>query len=95
MDEPLSNLDPPSRIKMRSEILAFHREHRLTTLYVTHDLADAMALGDRVAVMREGRFEQIDTVENLVQRPANSFVADFFRASGIGAGLALSQRRNL
>ena len=95
MDEPLSNLDPPSRIKMRIEILAFHREHRLTTLYVTHDLADAMALGDRVAVMREGRFEQIDTIENLVQRPANSFVADFFRASGFGPGQALGLRRNL
>ena len=95
MDEPLSNLDPPSRIKMRGEIIAFHREHRLTTLYVTHDLSDAMALGDRVALMREGRFEQVDTIENLFQRPATAYVTDFFRASGFGPSHALSQRRNL
>ena len=95
MDEPLSNLDAPSRIKMRGEILAFHREHRLTTLYVTHDLADAMALGDRVAMMRDGRFEQVDSMENLLQRPANTYVADFFRASGFGPGHGLGQRSDL
>ena len=56
MDEPLSNLDPPARLKMRGEIMTFHREHRLTTLYVTHNLADALAMGGRIAVMWEGRF---------------------------------------
>ncbi len=81
MDEPLSNIDPPNRLKMRGEILKFHQEHRLTTLYVTHNLADAIALGDRIAVMREGRFEQVDTAENLMRHPASSFVADFFKAS--------------
>lgn len=81
MDEPLSNLDPTSRIKMRREILTFHREHRLTTLYVTHNLADAMALGNRIAVMRAGRFDQVDTAENLMRHPANQYVADFFKAS--------------
>ncbi|NIO07777.1 MAG: ATP-binding cassette domain-containing protein [Deltaproteobacteria bacterium] len=85
MDEPLSNLDPPSRVKMRNEILNFHRHNRLTTLYVTHDLSDALALGDRVALMRDGRFEQIDTAEALMQKPANQYVAEFFRASGFGA----------
>jgi multiple sugar transport system ATP-binding protein len=81
MDEPLSNLDPGSRIKMREEILKFHKEHRLTTIYVTHNLAEALALGDRIAVMRGGRFEQVDRPETLVRQPANEYVADFFRAS--------------
>src|SRR5712692_9676858 len=81
MDEPLSNIDPPNRLRMREEILKFHQEHRLTTLYVTHNLADALALGDRIAVMRNGRFEQVDTPENLMRRPSSSFVADFFKAS--------------
>ncbi len=53
----------------------------LTTIYVTHNLADAMALADRIAVMRAGRFEQANTAENLVRQPANSYVADFFKAS--------------
>ncbi len=81
MDEPLSNIDPLNRLKMRREILEFHRENRLTTLYVTHNLPDAMALGDRIAVMRAGRFEQTDIAENLMRRPASSYVADFFRVS--------------
>jgi len=81
MDEPLSNIDPPNRLKMREEILKFHRENRLTTLYVTHNLADGLALGDRIAVMREGRFEQVDTAESLMRHPENEYVADFFRAS--------------
>jgi ABC-type sugar transport system ATPase subunit len=84
MDEPLSNLDPPNRLKMRTEIRKFHTENRLTTIYVTHDLADALALGDRIAVMRSGRFEQIDTPETVMRHPASDYVADFFRAAGIG-----------
>src|SRR5262249_15844420 len=70
MDEPLSNIDPPNRLKMRQEILTFHREHQLTTLYVTHNLADGMAMADRIAVMHRGRFEQTDTPPNLLNRPA-------------------------
>jgi len=84
MDEPLNNIDPPNRLKMRDEILKFHQEHRLTTLYVTHNLADGVALADRVAVMHEGRFEQVDSVENLIRRPATSYVADFFKAEQFG-----------
>jgi ABC-type sugar transport system ATPase subunit len=80
MDEPLSNIDPPNRLKMRKEILAFHKEHRLTTLYVTHNLADGLALADRIAVMHEGRFEQADTPENLMRHPNSQYVADFFKA---------------
>lgn len=84
MDEPLSNIDPPNRLRMREEIMAFHREHRLTTLYVTHNLADAVALADRIAVMKNGRFDQVDTAEALMRRPANAYVADFFRAEQFG-----------
>jgi ABC-type sugar transport system ATPase subunit len=80
MDEPLSNIDPPNRLKMRQEILGFHKEHKLTTLYVTHNLADGIALADRIAVMHEGRFEQADTSENLMRHPATEYVADFFKA---------------
>lgn len=80
MDEPLSNIDPPNRLRMRQEILAFHKEHRLTTLYVTHNLADGIALADRIAVMRDGKFEQADTPEHLMRHPATEYVADFFKA---------------
>ncbi len=92
MDEPLSNIDPPNRLKMRGEIVKFHRENRLTTLYVTHNLADGLALGDRIAVMRAGRFEQVDTAENLFRRPASAYVADFFRASELKGGDILIQK---
>jgi ABC-type sugar transport system ATPase subunit len=84
MDEPLSNIDPPNRLKMRQEILAFHKENRLTTLYVTHNLADGIALADRIAVMHEGRFEQADTPEQLMRNPVNDYVADFFKAEQFG-----------
>jgi len=67
-------------LKMREEIRAFHREHKLTTLYVTHNLADGVALADRIAVMRGGRFEQVDTTENLMRAPATDYVGDFFKA---------------
>jgi len=84
MDEPLSNIDPPNRLKMRREILAFHKENRLTTLYVTHNLADGMAMASRIAVMHQGRFEQVDTPANLLRRPATEYVADFFKAEQFG-----------
>jgi ABC-type sugar transport system ATPase subunit len=84
MDEPLSNIDPPNRLKMRQEIMAFHKENRLTTLYVTHNLADGMALADRIAVMHNGRFEQADTPEYLLRHPATQYIADFFKAEQFG-----------
>ena len=85
MDEPLSNIDPPNRLRMRQEIMAFHKDHRLTTLYVTHNLADGIALADRIAVMHDGRFEQADTPENLMRHPATQYVADFFKAEQFGS----------
>jgi len=90
MDEPLSNVDPPNRLKMRQEILAFHREHRLTTLYVTHNLADGIALADRIAVMHRGKFEQVDSAAKLMREPANGYVADFFKAEQFSHTVGLS-----
>ena len=77
MDEPLSNLDARFREQMRSEILRIHRTVGVTTLYVTHDQVEAMALGDLVAVIQEGRLQQVDTPEGLYERPRNLFVAAF------------------
>jgi len=73
LDEPLSHLDPPSRAKAREEIRELHRELGTTTLYVTHDLAEAFLLADRVAVMRAGRFEQVGTPPEVLNSPANGF----------------------
>lgn len=80
LDEPLSHLDPPARRTAREEIRRLHAELGTTTIYVTHDLAEAFLLGDRVAVMREGCFLQVGTPKEIRDRPANSFVAEFVRA---------------
>jgi iron(III) transport system ATP-binding protein len=77
---------------MREEIIKFHHEQRLTTIYVTHNLADGVALADRIAVMHRGRFVQVDSVENLIRRPATSYVADFFRAEQFGRRGSLTER---
>jgi multiple sugar transport system ATP-binding protein len=77
LDEPLSHLDEPLRAQMRSELLALRSQLDLTILYVTHDQAEAMALGDRVAVMRQGRLQQIGTPREIHDSPANTFVAGF------------------
>jgi multiple sugar transport system ATP-binding protein len=77
MDEPLSNLDAKLRVEMRAYIARLHQELGTTMLYVTHDQVEAMTMGDRVAVMRDGRLEQCDTPARLYERPANLFVAAF------------------
>jgi multiple sugar transport system ATP-binding protein len=77
MDEPLSNLDAKLRVEMRSYVALLHQRLRTTTLYVTHDQTEAMTMGDRVAVMRDGRLEQCDVPQALYDRPANLFVAGF------------------
>ena len=77
MDEPLSNLDAQLRVQTRTEISALQRRLGTTTLYVTHDQVEAMTMGDRVAVMNEGRLQQIETPNDLYTRPANVFVAGF------------------
>jgi multiple sugar transport system ATP-binding protein len=77
MDEPLSNLDAKLRVEMRAYIARLHQELGTTTLYVTHDQTEAMTMGDRVAVMRDGRLEQCDTPQTLYEHPSNVFVAGF------------------
>jgi multiple sugar transport system ATP-binding protein len=77
MDEPLSNLDAKLRVQMRAEISHLQHELNVTTVYVTHDQIEAMTMGDRVAVMSKGFLQQVDTPQNLYDRPANLFVASF------------------
>ncbi|MEA2660499.1 MAG: multiple sugar transport system ATP-binding protein [Chloroflexota bacterium] len=77
MDEPLSNLDAALRIDTRAQLQKLHQRIRRTTVYVTHDQVEAMTMGDRIAVMRDGILQQIDTPENLHAHPANIFVAGF------------------
>jgi multiple sugar transport system ATP-binding protein len=77
MDEPLSNLDAKLRVGMRAELARLHERLGTTTVYVTHDQVEAMTLGDRVAVLRDGTVQQCDTPERLFEAPANLFVAAF------------------
>jgi multiple sugar transport system ATP-binding protein len=77
MDEPLSNLDAKLRVDMRASLARLHERLGVTTVYVTHDQVEAMTLGQRVAVMRDGRIQQVDTPQQLYLRPVNLFVAAF------------------
>jgi multiple sugar transport system ATP-binding protein len=77
MDEPLSNLDAKLRVQMRAELVKLHLRLGVTTLYVTHDQTEAMTLGERVAVLNRGVVQQVDTPDELYNRPANAFVATF------------------
>jgi len=77
MDEPLSNLDAKLRVQMRTEVSRIQQRVGTTTVYVTHDQVEAMTLGDRVAVMRGGVIQQVDSPKNLYEKPQNLFVAGF------------------
>jgi len=77
MDEPLSNLDAKLRVQMRAEIARIQQTLKVTTVYVTHDQVEAMTMGHRVAVMRDGELQQVDTPQRLYDAPANLFVASF------------------
>jgi ABC-type Fe3+/spermidine/putrescine transport system ATPase subunit len=77
MDEPLSNLDALLRIGMRREIRMMQRELGITTIYVTHDQEEALAISDRIAVMRRGRLLQVGTPEQVFETPSHAFVMDF------------------
>jgi multiple sugar transport system ATP-binding protein len=77
MDEPLSNLDAKLRVQTRTEIAALQRRLGVTTVYVTHDQVEAMTMGDRVCVLKDGYLQQVDTPRNLYDRPDNVFVAGF------------------
>ena len=93
MDEPLSNLDAKLRVEMRAEIARLQRELNVTTVYVTHDQVEAMTLGDRVAIMRDGVLQQVAKPQELYDRPRNLFVAEFIGSPAmnlVGVDLALS-----
>jgi multiple sugar transport system ATP-binding protein len=93
MDEPLSNLDAKLRVEMRAEIARLQRELGVTTIYVTHDQVEAMTLGDRVAIMRDGVLQQVAKPQQLYDRPRNLFVAEFIGSPAmnlIGADLVRS-----
>ena len=77
MDEPLSNLDAKLRVEMRAEIARLQRELAVTTVYVTHDQIEAMTMGTRVAVLRDGHLQQVDTPQRLYDEPVDLFVATF------------------
>jgi multiple sugar transport system ATP-binding protein len=100
MDEPLSNLDAKLRVQMRAEVTRLQKDQGVTTVYVTHDQVEAMTMGDRVAVLKGGHLQQVDTPQALYSRPANAFVATFigspamnlFEANLTGATLTLGSQ---
>ena len=77
MDEPLSNLDAKLRVQMRTEITKLHNRLQTTFIYVTHDQTEAMTMGTRIVVMKDGFIQQVDTPQNLYDNPVNLFVAGF------------------
>jgi multiple sugar transport system ATP-binding protein len=92
MDEPLSNLDAKLRVQMRSEIARIQHDLNVTTLYVTHDQVEAMTMGDRVAVIKKGELQQIDTPQFLYDHPTNLFVAGFIGSPSMNmVGATLSR----
>jgi multiple sugar transport system ATP-binding protein len=88
MDEPLSNLDAKLRVEMRAEIARIQRDLGVTTIYVTHDQTEAMTMGDRVAVMRNGFMQQVAAPKVLYDRPRNLFVAEFIGSPAMNVVLA-------
>ena len=90
LDEPLSNLDAKLREKMRFELKRLQRELRITTVYVTHDQAEALALSHQIAVMNEGRIQQIGTPREIYERPASTFVADFVGNTNFVEGVVVA-----
>jgi multiple sugar transport system ATP-binding protein len=94
MDEPLSNLDAKLRVQMRAEIARIQRDLNVTTIYVTHDQSEAMTLGNRVAVMRKGRLQQLDSPQRLYSDPVNLFVAEFIGSPAMNLVEAEIERDN-
>ena len=95
MDEPLSNLDAKLRVQTRSQIAALQRRLGVTTVYVTHDQVEAMTMGDRVAVLKDGLLQQVDTPRNMYDNPKNVFVAGFIGSPAMNLldGAGRGQRR--
>ena len=82
MDEPFSALDPISRGQLQDLVKDLHRDFKITTVFVTHDMREAIKLADRICLMRDGKVVQIGSPEDLVNNPANDFVASFFKEEG-------------
>jgi len=94
MDEPLSNLDAKLRVQMRAVIAKLQQDLGVTTIYVTHDQVEAMTMGDRVAVMRKGELQQVDTPQTLYDRPLNLFVAGFIGSPAMNMLEATLEKRD-
>jgi multiple sugar transport system ATP-binding protein len=94
MDEPLSNLDAQLRVHMRGEIEALQKRLGVTTVYVTHDQVEAMTMGDRVAVLRDGVLQQVDSPTHIYDRPANLFVAGFIGSPPMNLAQATIDRQD-
>jgi multiple sugar transport system ATP-binding protein len=94
MDEPLSNLDAKLRVQTRAEVARIQRELHVTTIYVTHDQTEAMTLGERVAVIRKGRLQQVAPPQTLYRQPANLFVAGFIGSPAMNMVEAELTQRN-
>lgn len=92
LDEPLSNLDANLREEMRFEIRRLHDEFRITTIYVTHDQAEALVTSDRIVVLNNGRVEQVGTPEEVYRRPASVFVASFLGRTNLIPGEVIGER---
>ena len=96
LDEPLSALDPQLRERLQAEIRRIQKKVKVTTIYVTHSQDEAFAISDRVAIINDGRIEQVGTPEELYDRPANEFIAHFLGSGNVFSGLiAESYRGNL
>jgi iron(III) transport system ATP-binding protein len=93
LDEPLSNLDANLREEMRFEIRRLHDEMRITSVYVTHDQAEAMVTSDRIAVLHDGRLEQIGTPEEIYEHPRTEFVASFIGRTNCLGGVVAGDGR--
>ncbi len=94
LDEPMSNLDPPLRIKIRGELRKIHDEYKMTTVLVTHNMADAVAIADRLAIMKEGAIAQVGPPREVYERPVDSFVADFIRCYDVASALREASRKS-
>jgi multiple sugar transport system ATP-binding protein len=95
MDEPLSNLDAKLRVQTRAEIARLHQRLGTTTIYVTHDQVEAMTMGDRIAVMRDGLLQQIGTPQELYDHPVNVFVAGFIGSPAMNFATTKSEGKDL
>ncbi len=87
LDEPMSNLDPPLRVKIRGELRQLHDEYKMTTILVTHNMADAVIVADKMAIMKDGTILQAGTPREIYDTPRDAYVADFIRCFDVASAL--------